>query len=82
MINNRKKLITQITDQNTRLSKARELLLLNDIEPEDYKVIKKECEAKIIRWEAELGRFGGLNQVDLCHLEQRLVFIALKNSNY
>jgi DNA invertase Pin-like site-specific DNA recombinase len=54
----RKKLITQITDQNTRLGKARELLLLNDIDPEDYKIIKKECEARITRLEAELNELA------------------------
>lgn len=31
-----------------------ELLLVSDINPEDYKIIKKECDAKIVRLEAEL----------------------------
>jgi DNA invertase Pin-like site-specific DNA recombinase len=53
-IDHRRSLVTSVTEQNNRLSKARELLLLNDIDGDDYKIIKKDCEDRIIRLEAEL----------------------------
>ncbi|MNE37503.1 Recombinase [compost metagenome] len=51
----RRKIVVLIEAQNNRLSKARELLLVNDIDPTDYRLIKKECEEKIIRLEAQLN---------------------------
>jgi len=39
----------QLEDANKRLSKARELLLCGNIEAEDYRTIKAECEEKINR---------------------------------
>ncbi len=39
---------------NNRLVKARELLLCGDIEGDDYRAIKSECEGKINRLEAKL----------------------------
>ena len=46
--------ISKITEFNNKLNKARELLLLSDIDPLDYKIIKKDCEDKITRLEADL----------------------------
>ena len=46
-------LIKQLTEANNKLSRARELLLIGDLEPSDYKTIKTECEDNIIRMEAK-----------------------------
>ncbi len=45
---------TQLEEANKRLSKARELLLIGDIEADDYRIIKAESESRITRLEAEL----------------------------
>nr|MDQ3395614.1 recombinase family protein [Bacteroidota bacterium] len=55
--NERKKYISQITEQNNRLTKSRELLLTDAIDASDYKLIKSECEEKIAKLEAELKDF-------------------------
>lgn len=54
----RKKVIAEITDNDNRITKARELLLNDSISPEDYKFIKTEAEEKIIRLEAKLKDFN------------------------
>ena len=46
---------------NGRLSKARDLLLSGDIEPVDYRTIKKECEDKLVRLEAKLAETSANN---------------------
>lgn len=51
----RKKTISEITQNNNRITKARELLLTDSISPEDYKLIKTEAEEKIIRLETTLN---------------------------
>jgi site-specific DNA recombinase len=51
---NRKELLTQIAEQNTRLSKARELLLTEAIDASDYRTIKKETETALQSLEAKL----------------------------
>ncbi len=43
---------------SNRITKARELLLNDDIEPEDYKIIKREAEEKIIRLEAKINNLS------------------------
>ncbi len=40
---------------NERLTKERELLLSEDIDPIDYRTIKTECENKLTRLEAKLA---------------------------
>ncbi len=50
----RKRVITQITDQNNRITKSRELLLSEAIDARDFKEMKKICEERITRLEAEL----------------------------
>ncbi|SEA58382.1 hypothetical protein [Pedobacter hartonius] len=60
----RKKCITEITTQNNRITKARELLLMDHIEGEEYKILKKESEKKIIRLEAKLKDLTTENSVD------------------
>lgn len=49
-----KDLKLQLQEVNSRIVKARELLLCGDIEGDDYRAIKSECEEKINRLEAKL----------------------------
>jgi hypothetical protein len=49
-----KRLIGEISDQNNTLTKLRTLLLSEDIDLQDYKIMKSQCEEKIVRLEAEL----------------------------
>jgi site-specific DNA recombinase len=58
----RKKFITQITEQNNRITKLREMLLTDAIDAVDYKEIKIECENKISRLEAKLNEFSKQNK--------------------
>ncbi len=51
----RKRLISKITENNNRITKARELLLREAIEPIDYKSIRKEAEETILKFEAKLN---------------------------
>ena len=48
-------LICQISENNNRITKARELLMEASIDANDYKIIKKETEDKIVRLEAMLN---------------------------
>lgn len=49
-----KALKLQLQEVNNKIVKARELLLCGDIEGDDYRAIKSECEEKINRLEAKL----------------------------
>lgn len=51
----KKLLLRDINEQNSRLAKARELLLSETIDAADYKTIKTECERKINLFEAKLS---------------------------
>jgi len=51
----KKDLLRQINEQNSRLAKARELLLSEAIDTVDYKAIKTECERHINLLEAKLS---------------------------
>jgi len=51
-------LAKQLIAANNKLSRARELLLFGDLEANDYKSIKTECEENIVRIEAQLQDFG------------------------
>jgi site-specific DNA recombinase len=51
---NRKKLVADISEQNNSITKIRALLLSDDIDIEDYKIMKSKCEDKIVRLEAQL----------------------------
>ncbi|MBT2560649.1 hypothetical protein J7E50_07370 [Pedobacter sp. ISL-68] len=44
----------QLTENNNKLARARELLLLGDIDGNDYKTLKLECEENITKTEAKL----------------------------
>ncbi|MEP6950207.1 MAG: recombinase family protein [Ginsengibacter sp.] len=48
-------IITGINEWNNKLAKARELLLSNDIDASDYRIIKSECENKISILEEKLS---------------------------
>lgn len=50
----RTQFINEITEQNNRITKARELLLKGDIDGADYKIVKSEAERKIATLEAKL----------------------------
>jgi site-specific DNA recombinase len=73
----RKQLIVQITENNNRITKARELLLNEAIDQIDYKFIKKEAEDKTLRFEAKLNDFKSdrKNSVDI----EGLINKALEN---
>lgn len=55
----RKNLIEQITSQNNRITKAREMLLSDMLDAGDYKLIKSECEDKILRLEVKINEVAG-----------------------
>lgn len=58
-LNNKRRLfLNQIEEQNTRISKSRDLLLSGSIEPSDYKLIKKEAEDKITVLEAQIASYS------------------------
>jgi site-specific DNA recombinase len=50
----KKHVLEQIDNLNSKLSKARELLLTSDIDAKDYRTIKTEIEEKLVRQEARL----------------------------
>ncbi|WP_184551004.1 recombinase family protein [Mucilaginibacter sp. FT3.2] len=51
-------LAKQLTDYNSRVSKARELLLAGDLDGIDYKGIKADCERGILITEAQIAELG------------------------
>ena len=57
--NGSKQIAEQIEKVNQRLSKARELLLSDGLDPKEYKEIKSDCENKVNRLEAELTEANG-----------------------
>ena len=50
----KRRILEAISQQTTRMNKSRELLLSDVIDGDDFKVIKKECEDRIIRLQLEL----------------------------
>jgi len=50
----RKELLNQIQAETDHLAKARKLLLDDAIDSNDYKLIKSECETKLLSLEAKL----------------------------
>ncbi len=53
---NHKRVVEQINQLNTKLSKARNLLISETIDATDYRLIKTETEDEIRRWEAKLSQ--------------------------
>jgi len=56
--NDKRRLVKEITEQNSRLAKSRELLLVDAIDAKEYKNIKVESEKKITLLEAKLSEIG------------------------
>ena len=52
----RNKIIANISEQQNQLTRLRALLLKEDIDIADYKIMKRGCEEKLLRLEAELKR--------------------------
>lgn len=73
----KKKIISDITESNNRITKARELLLNDNIDPEDYKLIKKESEEKITKLEAQLSDFNSKSIISI-NIEA-LIYKAVEN---
>jgi site-specific DNA recombinase len=69
--------ISQITENNNRITKARELLLNDGLDQSEYKMIKKEAEEKIVRLEAKLNDFAANSSASL-NIEG-LVYKAVEN---
>ena len=65
----KKRLIAQITEQNNRITKSRELLLSDVIDAAEYKEIKNVCQEKIVRFEAELKFIAEQTPSDVNFLE-------------
>ena len=61
----RKELLNEIQAENDKLAKARKLLLEDAIDSGDYKMIKAECETKLISLEAKLTGFSRPEAVNL-----------------
>jgi site-specific DNA recombinase len=59
-----KKYIKQVTDQNNRITKARELLLADAITAEEYREIKTEAENTILKLEARIADLGNILTFD------------------
>ena len=71
--NDKKLLLREINEQNTRLAKARELLLTEAIDAADYKAIKSECERKISFLEAKLSSCS-TNQENIDSLLDKAIY--------
>lgn len=56
--NDKRRLVKEITERNSRLAKSRELLLVDAIDAKEYKNIKVESEKKITLLEAKLSEIG------------------------
>lgn len=76
---NRKQLVAEISDQNNMLTKIRALLLSDDIDVADYKIMKSKCEEKIVRLEAQLKELK--DQADAKTDVSDIVVEALKRFN-
>ena len=73
----KKRIIAQITEQNNRITKSRELLLSEAIDALEYKDIKKACEEKMLRFEAELKSINEKMPFDINFVE--LTYKAMSN---
>ncbi|WP_091211867.1 recombinase family protein [Mucilaginibacter gossypiicola] len=64
-ITERKKIIEQITEQNHRMTRLREMLLSDTIDSADYKLMKTECETKTSSLEADLADLSSFYEADI-----------------
>ena len=66
-------LAKQLTEHSTKIARARELLLIGDIDGTDYKQIKQDCERNISTIEAKLADAGKKS-----YTQEQLALIADK----
>lgn len=50
----RKRLVSEVSEQNNMLTKLRAVLLSDDIDLQDYKIMKTKCDEKIANIESKL----------------------------
>jgi site-specific DNA recombinase len=85
----RKELVSEISEQNNKLTKLRAMLLSDDIDSQDYKLMKAECDERIIRLEAELNKLKQSNSestdygalIDGALLRLNMLFKLYRNGN-
>lgn len=85
----RRELVTEISDQNNKITKLRAMLLSDEIDSQDYKVMKSECDNKVVRLEAELDKLKHINAektdlgalVDGALIRLNMLFKLYKNAN-
>lgn len=82
--NKKKEISDQIDELNSKMSKARDMLLLGKIDDEDYKIIKSESKEKIDWLENELSRhLAESKEVNInVRLEKALMAITNISSMY
>jgi site-specific DNA recombinase len=68
-------ILNELMKQNEKLAKARRLLLDEDIDAADYKLLKVDCEAQIVRLEAKLQETSEqkIMRVDIDSLLDRII---------
>lgn len=73
--NERAQVLKEISKQNEKLAKARQLLLDGDIDASDYKSIKTDCEALMVRSEAKLQEISEKQvvKIDIDKLVDRMI---------
>jgi site-specific DNA recombinase len=78
----RKGLLDQIQAENERLTKARKLLLDDAIDSSDYKLLKSECESRLVVLEAKLtGYSKPKHNLDGC-INKALNTLSQLNATY
>lgn len=78
----KKAILQELNEQNSRLAKARELLLTETIDAEDYKAIKHECERKTTLLEAKLSSATPVQENIDALLEKALYNLAHIDERY
>jgi hypothetical protein len=73
----KKQYIERITALNNKITKARELLLNDDIEPSDFKAVKVEAEREITVLESNLSELQS-NKMSIAEVEKTLDLALVK----
>ena len=76
-VNEKKEILGQIDQMNSKLAKARELLLTSDIDTMDYKAMKTDIEDKLLRFEARLTEMSKPS-VSPINLEKKILNRAVE----
>jgi site-specific DNA recombinase len=75
-----RKAMAMLTDRHV---KARELLLIDALEPDDYKTIKRECEERMARLEAQVAEITMQQPLDIApQLEQGIAVLETLDQRY